>query len=153
MMQRSLILDVGARVLFHSVLLGSLYLLFAGHNQPGGGFIGGLVAAAAFSLRYLAGGVEEVQSAIRFHPWTYLSAGLLLSASTAAASLVAGGQVLESGIWETDLPVLGHIKLTSALPFDIGVYLVVVGLMLMALNALGTEAEADPGEAPQGASK
>lgn len=148
-MQRSLILDVGARVLFHSVLMGSLYLLFAGHNQPGGGFIGGLVAAAAFSLRYLAGGVAEVRAATRFHPWTYLSAGLLLSASTASASLLLGGQLLESGIWETDLPLLGHLKVTSALPFDIGVYLVVVGLMLMALVALGTEADALPDE-PEG---
>lgn len=140
-MQRSLILDVGARVLFHSVLAGSLFLLFAGHNRPGGGFIGGLVAAGAFGLRYLAGGVTDLRSASRFHPWTFLSTGLFLAVGTSAAALFFGGQVLESGKLELDLPLLGHIKATSALPFDIGVFLVVVGLMLMALDALGEEAE------------
>jgi multisubunit Na+/H+ antiporter MnhB subunit len=142
-MQRSVILDVGARVLFHSVLAGSLFLLFAGHNRPGGGFIGGLVAAGAFGLRYLAGGVTDLRSASRFHPWTFLSTGLFLAVGTSAAALFLGGQVLESGKLELDLPLLGHIKATSALPFDIGVYLVVVGLMLMALDSLGEEADQD----------
>jgi multisubunit Na+/H+ antiporter MnhB subunit len=141
--QRSVILDVGARVLFHSVLAGSLFLLFAGHNRPGGGFIGGLVAAGGFGLRYLAGGVDGLSSASRFHPWTFLSTGLFLAVGTAAAALFAGGQVLESGKLELDLPLLGHLKATSALPFDIGVYLVVVGLMLVALDALGEEAETE----------
>ncbi|HEX2179341.1 MAG TPA: MnhB domain-containing protein [Actinomycetota bacterium] len=140
-MQRSVILDVGARVLFHSVLAGSLFLLFAGHNRPGGGFIGGLVAAGGFGLRYLAGGVAGLRSASRFHPWTFLSTGLFLAVGTSAAALFAGGQVLESGKLELEMPVLGHLKATSALPFDIGVYLVVVGLMLVALDALGEEAE------------
>ncbi len=140
-MQRSVILDVGARVLFHSVLAGSLFLLFAGHNRPGGGFIGGLVAAGGFGLRYLAGGVSDLRSASRFHPWTFLSTGLFLAVGTSTAALFLGGQVLESGKIEMDLPLLGHLKATSALPFDIGVYLVVVGLMLMALDALGEEAD------------
>ena len=52
------------RVIFHAVLVGSLYLLFAGHNQPGGGFVGGLVAGAAIALRYLAGGIDEVRSLV-----------------------------------------------------------------------------------------
>lgn len=140
-MRRSLILDVGAELLFHSVLLASLYLLFAGHNQPGGGFIGGLVAAAGFALRYLAGGRREVQDASRLRPWAFLGAGLLIASGTAIAGIVAGGQLLESSIWEVELAVLGKVKATSALPFDIGVYLVVLGLMLMALDALGEDAE------------
>jgi multicomponent Na+:H+ antiporter subunit A len=140
-MRRSLILDVGAEVLFHSVLLASLYLLFAGHNQPGGGFIGGLVAAAGFGLRYLAGGRREVVDASRLRPWAFLGAGLLIASATAIAAIVAGGQLLESSIWEVELAVLGKVKATSALPFDIGVYLVVLGLMLTALDALGEDAE------------
>ena len=140
-MRRSLILDVGAEVLFHSVLLASLYLLFAGHNQPGGGFIGGLVAAAGFGLRYLAGGRRAVQDASRLRPWAFLGAGLLIAAGTAIAGIVAGGQLLESGILEVDLAVLGTVKATSALPFDIGVYLVVLGLVLAAFDALGEDAE------------
>lgn len=139
MMRRSLILDVGAQMLFHSVLLASLFLLFAGHNEPGGGFIGGLVAAAGFSLRYLAGGRDEVRAVTRLHPWAFLGTGLFTSAATAGASIVLGGQILESGKWEPDLPVLGHVPVSSALVFDVGVYLVVVGLMLMAVSALGAD--------------
>jgi len=139
-MRRSLILSFGADVLLHSVLLVSLYLLFAGHNQPGGGFVGGLVAAAGFGLRYLSEGRQGVRAASRLRPWTFLGTGLATAAGTAAASMIAGGQVLESGIWERDLPLLGTVKATSVLPFDIGVYLVVVGLFLMAIEALGDDA-------------
>ena len=55
------VVDVSVRVIFHTVLLGSVYLLFAGHNQPGGGFVGGLVAGAAIALRFVAGGIDEVR--------------------------------------------------------------------------------------------
>jgi multicomponent Na+:H+ antiporter subunit B len=143
--RRSLILDVGVQVLFHGILLLSLYLLFAGHNKPGGGFIGGLVCAAAFGLRYAAGGIDELRSVHRLGATTLLGAGLLVAASTAVASLLVGGQLLTSGKLEGDLPLLGHVKATSALPFDLGVYLVVVGLVLMVLEALGESVGDDPG--------
>jgi multisubunit Na+/H+ antiporter MnhB subunit len=143
-MKRSLVLDVGVGFLFHGILLLSLYFLFAGHNQPGGGFIGGLVCAAAFGLRYAAGGIEELRSVHRLEPMVLLGGGVLLSGVTAVASLVLGGQLLESGKVELDLPVVGVAKATSALPFDIGVYLVVVGLVLMVLEALGAEVGDDP---------
>ncbi|CAN5801332.1 hypothetical protein BH24ACT3_BH24ACT3_07410 [soil metagenome] len=148
-MRRSLILDVCVQVAFHSVLLLSLYLLFAGHNQPGGGFVGGLVAAAAFALRYVAGGIAEVRAISRLRPWTLLGLGLLAAVGTGAVALVTGGQFLESAKFTEDLPLLGEVKATSALPFDTGVYLVVVGLVLMVMEALGDEA-LDP-EAATGA--
>jgi multisubunit Na+/H+ antiporter MnhB subunit len=137
--RRSLILDVGVQLMFHSILLLSAYLLFAGHNQPGGGFIGGLVCAGAFGLRYASGGIAELQAMHRLRPTQLLGFGLLLAAGTATASMLAGGQFLEHGYVELDLPLLGHVEPTSALPFDIGVYLVVVGLVLMVLEALGSE--------------
>jgi multisubunit Na+/H+ antiporter MnhB subunit len=143
-MKRSLVLDVGVGFLFHGILLLSLYFLFAGHNQPGGGFIGGLVCAAAFGLRYAAGGIKELRSVHRLEPMVLLGGGVLLSGVTAVASLVLGGQLLESGKVELDLPVVGLVKATSALPFDVGVYLVVVGLVLMVLEALGAEVGDDP---------
>ena len=65
-------------------MVGSLYLLFVGHNQPGGGFVGGIVAGAAVALRYVAGGIDDVRSLSRARPWTVLGAGLLVSAVTAA---------------------------------------------------------------------
>ena len=136
-MRRSPIFDTGVDLISHTVLILSLYLLFAGHNQPGGGFIGGLVAAAGLALRYVAGGVDEVRQTTRVQPWTLLGGGLFLAAATATGALVAGGQVLESGKVSVDLPLLGTAKATSALPFDIGVYLVVVGLVLMVIESLG----------------
>ena len=125
-MRRSLILDTTVRVVYPSVLVFSLYLLFAGHNQPGGGFVGGLVAAAGIALRYVAGGIDDVRSATPFRPWTILGSGLALAAGTALTSLAAGGQLLESAKFEWDVPVLGHVAATSVLAFDAGVYMVVV---------------------------
>jgi multisubunit Na+/H+ antiporter MnhB subunit len=143
--RRSLILDVGVQVLFHGILLLSVYLLFAGHNKPGGGFIGGLTCAAAFGLRYAAGGIEELRSVHRLEATTLLGAGMLVAAGTAVASLLLGAPLLTGGKVEADLPLLGHVKATSALPFDLGVYLVVVGLVLMVLEALGASVGDDPG--------
>jgi multicomponent Na+:H+ antiporter subunit A len=136
-MRRSPIFDTGVALVFPTVLILSLYLLFAGHNQPGGGFVGGLVAGSGLALRFVAGGVDEVRATTRVQPWTLLGTGLFLAATTALASVVVGGQMLESGKVELDLPVLGLVKATSALPFDIGVYLVVVGLVLMVVESLG----------------
>lgn len=138
-MRRSLILDVSTPVVTASALVLSIYLLAAGHNQPGGGFIGGLVGGAAVALAYVGGGLEQVRAFSRFHPWTVLGSGLVLAASAAIAPLVLGGAVLEQDFWTFHPPVLGDVKLTSALLFDTGVYAVVVGTVLMAFEALGED--------------
>jgi multicomponent Na+:H+ antiporter subunit A len=137
--RRLVVVDVAVRLVFPAVMVGSLYLLFVGHNQPGGGFVGGIVAGAAVALRYVAGGIDDVRSLSRARPWTVLGAGLLVSAVTAAVPLLFGGEVLEGALVEGDLPLLGHIKLTSALAFDVGVYLVVLGLVLMVFESFGDE--------------
>jgi multicomponent Na+:H+ antiporter subunit A len=138
-MKHLLVVDVSVRVIFHAVMVGSVWLLFAGHNQPGGGFVGGLVAGAAIALRYVAGGIDEVRRLSRFAPWTILGTGLLIAVVTAATPLAFGGEVLESAALEIDAPVLGTIKATSALAFDLGVYVAVVGLVLMVFEAFGDE--------------
>ncbi len=138
-MKRLVILDRSVRVLFHPLLVASLYLLFAGHNQPGGGFVGGLVAGAAVAMQYVAGGIDEIRRLSRFRPWTIVGSGLLLAFCTAAVPLLFRDQILETGLFERKLPVLGTVKTTSALPFDIGVYLLVVGLVLMIFEAFGDE--------------
>jgi len=143
--RRIVVVDVAVRIVFIAVMVGSIYLLFAGHNQPGGGFVGGIVAGAAIALRYVAGGIDDVRSLSRAHPWTVLGTGLLISAVTVVAPMLVGGAPLESGKWEADLPLLGHLKVTSALVFDIGVYLLVLGLVLMVFESFGD----DPGELPQ----
>jgi multicomponent Na+:H+ antiporter subunit A len=124
-------------------VVGSVYLLLAGHNQPGGGFVGGLVAGAALAMRYVAGGVEEVRRLTPLQPWTILGAGLVLAVGTALAPLLVGGAVLETGLVSWHLPVLGTVKATSALPFDVGVYLLVLGLVLMVFEAFGDDLPED----------
>ena len=76
---RLVTIDVSVRVVFAAVMVGSLWLLFAGHNQPGGGFVGGIVAGAAISLRYVAGGIGEVRRLSRGKPWMVLGSGVLIA--------------------------------------------------------------------------
>ena len=139
MNRRSVILDLAAQVIFYPVLVGAVWLLFAGHNQPGGGFVGGLVVGTAITLRYLAGGIVEVRSLTRVRPWTILGTGLLIASTTAAASLVIGHEALESAVVDIDIAVVGHVETTTALFFDIGVFVLVVGLVLMMFEAFGDE--------------
>ena len=143
-MKRLVVVDVSVSVIFHTALVGSIYLLFAGHNQPGGGFVGGLVAGAAIALRFVAGGIDEVRDLLPVKPWTILGAGVLVAAVTAAVPLLLGEAVLTSAKVTLDPPLLGTINVTSATAFDVGVYLVVVGVVLMAFEAFGGE----PGEQP-----
>ncbi len=135
----SLILETGVGALFHTTLLFSLFLLFAGHNAPGGGFVGGLVAGAAFVLRYVEGGATTVERAAPVSAAVLIGVGLTVAVGTGTASWLAGAQFLESGKVEVDHPLLGTVKTTSTLLFDIGVYLVVVGLVVGLLTTLGAE--------------
>jgi multicomponent Na+:H+ antiporter subunit A len=151
--RRSVVLEVLTRILFHTIVVFSLYLLFSGHNHPGGGFAGGLVAGIALVLRYLAGGRYELGEAAPIDPGLLLGLGLLLAGGTGVGGLVLGGEVLQTEILEVTLPVLGDVKLVTSLFFDMGVYAIVVGLVLDVLRSLGAELdrqedEDDPVDAP-----
>ena len=139
--RRSLVVDTTVRLVFDTALVLSLYLLFAGHNQPGGGFVGGLVAAAALSLRYLAGGVDELRAVAAVRPWMLLASGLAIAVATALLPLLFADSPLDQSAVEWDLPLLGHLKATTATIFDTGVYLIVVGLVLMIFEALGEDGD------------
>jgi multicomponent Na+:H+ antiporter subunit A len=139
---RVVFLDVSAQIIFHAVLMGALWLLFAGHNQPGGGFVAGLLAGSAIALRYLAGGIAEVRALSRFAPWTVLGTGLVLSAGTALVPVLLDRPVLDVARRVVDVPLVGHVSLSSALLFDVGVFLVVVGMVLMVFEAFGDEPQA-----------
>ena len=140
---RSLVLEVATRIIFPLIMVLSFYFFFAGHNTPGGGFAGGLTAGLALVLRYLAGGRYELGETLPVDAGKVLGAGLALSAGTAVTSLLLGAPVLSSAVVEVDLPVLGHLKLVTALFFDLGVYLVVVGLVLDVLRSLGARVDED----------
>jgi multicomponent Na+:H+ antiporter subunit A len=137
--RRILILDTSIRVLYPSILVLAVYFVFSGHNRPGGGFVGGLVVGAALALRYVSGGAAAVRSTFRVPAHVILGTGLFLSAATAFVPLLLGGAILEHGDVELHLPVFGKVKITSALSFDLGVDLVVIGLILMAFAAFGED--------------
>lgn len=139
-MKRSIIANTMARLIFHSTLMLSLYLLFAGHNQPGGGFVGGLVCAAGVAVYYVVGGIDDVRRISRLAPWTILGGGLVLATATALAPLAFDGSLLEAATVTVHAPI-GDIKASTTLAFDTGVYAIVVGLIFMVFEAFGEEAE------------
>ena len=115
-----------------------VFLLFSGHNNPGGGFAAGLVAGLALTIRYLAGGRYELDEAAPIDAGVLMGTGLVVATASGLASLAFGGSVLESAQVDLDLPLLGELHVVTSLFFDIGVYLVVVGLMLDLLRSLGS---------------
>ena len=117
----------------------SIYLLLAGHNLPGGGFAGGLTAGLALTIRYLAGGRFELREATPVSAGALLGIGLATAAASGVAPLLLGGQVFQTAILEFWLPVFGDVKFVTSTIFDIGVYIVVVGLALDVLRSLGAE--------------
>lgn len=138
---RSIMLEVIVRILFHTIIVVSLYLLFAGHNLPGGGFAGGLVAGMALVMRYVAGGPYELGAAAPADAGRLLGVGMALAVGTAVVPLFFGAPALTSTFWEAELPVLGHVEFVTSTIFDVGVYLVVIGLVLDVLRSLGAEVD------------
>lgn len=130
----SLILSIATRYLLPLLLLLSLYLLARGHNAPGGGFIGGLVASSAFALYALAHSAEQARRVLRVEPRALIAMGLLIALASACLSLFLGRPFMTSLWIERSIPAVG--KLGTPLVFDTGVYLVVVGVSLMIILTL-----------------
>lgn len=139
--RRSLILEVGARIIFHPLLLFSLFLLFSGHNNPGGGFAGGMIAGLALITRYLAGGRFELALAMRVRPATLLGTGMTIATTAALVPIPFGGTILQTTVFDLHLPIFGAVHLATALFFDMGVYLIVIGLVMDILLSLGAEVD------------
>src|SRR4029453_14165203 len=137
--RRSIIFEVVTRLIFHSMIVFSIYLLLAGHNLPGGGFAGGLTAGLALTIRYLAGGRFELSEAATVSAGTLLGTGLATAAASGFVPLFLGGQVFQSAIIEFWLPVFGDVKFVTSTIFDIGVYIVVVGLARAGPRSLRAE--------------
>lgn len=137
--RRSILLEVSTRILFHTLLLVSIWLLFIGHNHPGGGFIGGMVAGIAITIRYFAGGRFELLEAVPARPGGVIAIGMTTAAVSALVPLAFGYTVLQSVEAHLDLGILGELHFTSAMGLDIGVYLLVIGVVLDLLQSLGSE--------------
>ena len=137
--ERSIVIEVTTRLLFPTMMILSLWLLFIGHNNPGGGFAGGVVAGLAFVLRYLAGGAEELERAMPISPGRILGTGLFIAGAGAVAPLAFGRSVLQSTEVDWDFGLLGHLHFTTATILDIGVYVLVIGLVLDLVAAAGAQ--------------
>ncbi|MCZ7931736.1 Na(+)/H(+) antiporter subunit B [Agrobacterium leguminum] len=137
----TLILRTVAPVVTSLMVLFSIFVLLRGHNEPGGGFIGGLIAVSALAIYGIAYGVTAVRRAIMFHPLSIAGAGLLLSMLSGLVSMAAGVPFM-TGLWVYPSLFGVEIPLSTVMSFDIGVYLVVVGAITSIALAL-EERESD----------
>lgn len=149
-LKRSIVFEVITRLLFPVMVLYALFLLFSGHNNPGGGFAGGLVAGLALVLRYLAGGSAELDEAAPVDAGRVLGVGLLVAGLSSVVPVLVGGRIAQSYALDINapyvsylptpwgnLPLLGEVHIVSSLAFDTGVFLVVIGVMLDLARSLG----------------
>jgi multicomponent K+:H+ antiporter subunit A len=133
------------RLLLPLALLVSVYILLRGHNLPGGGFIAGLITAVALIMQYLANGVAWTHERLPANMHPIIGAGLLIATLTGLASFWFGHPFLTSTFGHVHWPIVGDFELASAMAFDLGVYLVVVGATLLILIHLGLMHDASHG--------
>ena len=126
----SFILRVATRMLAGLILVFSVYLLFRGHNAPGGGFAAALVAGTGFSLFAIAEGATPVRQALRADPLVFIAWGLLLAVGSGLFAVVTGHPFLTGLWWPTD-PAHSAPAIGTPLFFDVGVFLVVLGAILV----------------------
>ncbi|OLS58970.1 monovalent cation/H+ antiporter subunit A [Pseudomonas putida] len=125
-----------ARLVLPMAMLVSMYLFMRGHNQPGGGFVAGLVMSVAFILQYMVAGTQWVEAQMSLRPLRWMGTGLLCATLTGVGALLFGYPFLTTHTAHLHLPLLGDLHIASALFFDIGVFTVVVGSTLLILTAL-----------------
>ncbi|HEY0288823.1 MAG TPA: monovalent cation/H+ antiporter subunit A [Pseudomonas sp.] len=124
------------RLLLPVAFVVSMYLFMRGHNQPGGGFVAGLVMSVAFILQYMVAGTQWVEAQMSLRPLRWMGTGLMFALATGLGSMVLGYPFMTTHTAHMHLPLLGDVHVASALFFDIGVYAVVVGSTLLILTAL-----------------
>ncbi|KPF43493.1 monovalent cation/H+ antiporter subunit A [Rhizobium sp. AAP43] len=122
--------------LFPVILTFAVYLFMRGHDMPGGGFSAGLTLSIAFLLQYLAGGTRWAEDRIRILPLRWMGAGILIAAATGMGAWVLGYPFLTSHFRYLEIPLIGKVPAASALLFDLGVFLLVVGSTVLILVAL-----------------
>ena len=135
---RSLILTTATRYLLPLMLLFSVFIELRGHNEPGGGFIGGLVASAAFALYGFAYGMPEARRVLHFDPLMLIGVGLLTAVTSGLLAPILNKEPFMTAIWgETVYPAIG--KLGTPVLFDIGVYITVIGVTMLIILTVAEE--------------
>jgi multicomponent Na+:H+ antiporter subunit B len=137
MRTQSIILSTATRYLLPLLLLFSIFLLLRGHYEPGGGFVGGLIAAAAFALNVIAFGVPRTREVLRVDPRILIGAGLLVATISGLFAWLSGNPFFTAVWLKQPWPILGTVG--TPLLFDIGVYFVVLGVVLKIIFVLAEE--------------
>ncbi|WP_078577146.1 Na(+)/H(+) antiporter subunit B [Salipaludibacillus agaradhaerens] len=132
-------LHVITRIVAFIILAFSIFLFFAGHNNPGGGFIGGLMTASALVLLFLSFDIKTIKKVLPFNYAKIIASGLLLAVLTGMVGMFLGDPFLNQFFRYYQLPILGKTELTTALPFDLGIYLVVVGFTLLVILTIAED--------------
>lgn len=133
------ILKTIAKAVIFIILTFSLYLFFSGHNEPGGGFIGGLMTAAAFVLLAMAFGSKIIEEVVPINFRKLTAIGILVALFTGIGSFLFNAPFLSHTFGYQNLPLLGHVELATAMLFDLGVYLTVVGITMTIILAIGRD--------------
>ncbi len=133
---RSIILRTVARLLEPIMLVFAAFLLTSGHNHPGGGFSGGLMAAGAFILHVVAFDLRSALRLLLVRPHSLVGGGLLLCVASGLPGLLSGAAFLTGRWWSIHLPGVGETRMGTPLLFDLGVFLVVVGMVAVVVSAL-----------------
>ncbi|WP_110928636.1 Na(+)/H(+) antiporter subunit B [Bacillus massiliglaciei] len=141
MRKNDLILQTVTKVAVFIILLFSVSIFFGGHYSPGGGFVGGLMTSAAIVLLLLAYDIKTVAGILPFDYKIVLAVGLFIAAGTVASSIFFDLPLMTHAYRYFDLPLLGHTSLHSAVLFDLGVYLVVVGVTMTIIQTIGDDDE------------
>ena len=138
-MKNSTILSTAVKYLIPLLLIFSFFLLLRGHNEPGGGFVGGLVASSAYALFIIANGIDEAKKFLGIEPLTLIATGLFIALCSGLIS-VFFNKIFMTGLWfENTIPVIG--KLGTPLLFDIGVYFLVLGIVTKIIFSLAEQDE------------
>ena len=137
----NMMLQTAMRYITIIVFAFSFYLFFAGHNSPGGGFIGGLMTASAFLILYLAFDKKIMKKVIPFDFTVLIGIGLLFGVGTGIASMLFDYPFLTQFFEYFPIPFFGDVELTTALSFDLGVYLVVVGAAMSIILVIAGDDE------------
>ena len=132
-------LQTATKILVYIIMTFSIYILFAGHNNPGGGFIGGLITASALILLYIAFDLQSVRDIIPVDFKKLAATGVLIAVLTGVVSLVLDIPFLSQTYTYADLPFLGKTELASAMIFDLGVYLTVLGTTMTIITSISED--------------